>query len=228
MNLISSVFLLLLVQKISADSFTTVEIEEELPVTESSYPNRTLIKTGNELWDGILNECTESYKISCIQKNVYSYLSTNLDYKGDYRVIDEIVFKPNKVDYTKYTREANEINHEDSNDEDDLLEDSRSMKSPIEEVTEALYDKSVKFMMTHDLQLQMPDMMFDGATVKVQPRAIEGNGALVYIEMVPREIFEDEQQQQKMQKHNVESRGIKDMPKLFKKKIRELLFIFLF
>lgn len=59
-------------------------------------------------------------------------------------------------------------------------------ESPIEEVTDALYDKGVNFMMTHDLELRLPEMFFDGATLKVSPRAIEGSGALVHLDLLPK------------------------------------------
>lgn len=58
--------------------------------------------------------------------------------------------------------------------------------SPIEEVTTALREKSLKFMLTHDVNIQMPEIMFDGAIFRIEPRAIEGNGMLAKLEFVPR------------------------------------------
>lgn len=46
-------------------------------------------------------------------------------------------------------------------------------------------------MMTHDLELKMPEMLFDGATFRVTPRGFEGDGALVKLEMIPKEIDEN-------------------------------------
>lgn len=40
--------------------------------------------------------------------------------------------------------------------------------------------------MTHDVEFKLPEMMFDGAKFKISPRSIEGNGALVKIEFLPR------------------------------------------
>lgn len=59
-------------------------------------------------------------------------------------------------------------------------------ESPIEEVTDALYDKGVGFMMTHDVELKLPDMLFDGAVLKISPRSLEGSGALVHLDLQPR------------------------------------------
>ncbi|EDS33694.1 conserved hypothetical protein [Culex quinquefasciatus] len=58
--------------------------------------------------------------------------------------------------------------------------------SPIEEVTTALHDKTVKFMLTHDVNIRMPEVMFDGAIFRIEPRSIEGNGMLAKLEFVPR------------------------------------------
>lgn len=58
-------------------------------------------------------------------------------------------------------------------------------ESPLEEVTNAMYDKTRKFAMTHDIQLKLPKMMFDGAILRISPQSFEGNGALVKIELEP-------------------------------------------
>lgn len=55
----------------------------------------------------------------------------------------------------------------------------------MEEVTNAMYDKTLKFAMTHDIQLKLPQMMFDGSILRISPRSFEGNGALVHIELQP-------------------------------------------
>uniref|UniRef100_A0A182T800 Uncharacterized protein n=1 Tax=Anopheles maculatus TaxID=74869 RepID=A0A182T800_9DIPT len=47
-------------------------------------------------------------------------------------------------------------------------------------------DKSLRFMLTHDVSIQMPEVMFDGAIFRIQPRAIEGNGMIAKLEFVPR------------------------------------------
>lgn len=54
-----------------------------------------------------------------------------------------------------------------------------------------MYGKVRNFMMSHNMELQMPDMMFDGATFRITPRGFEGDGALVKLEMIPREVDEN-------------------------------------
>lgn len=59
-------------------------------------------------------------------------------------------------------------------------------ESPIEEVTDALSGKGVQFLMTHDIELKMPEILFNGATFRISPRAFDGSGALVKLELMPR------------------------------------------
>lgn len=62
--------------------------------------------------------------------------------------------------------------------------------TPIEEVTNALYDKSKRFALTHDVDLRLPEMIFDGATFRISPRSFEGNGMLVKLELIPKQFQE--------------------------------------
>lgn len=74
----------------------------------SVYQNGTF-KTGNSLWDNILNECSFKPSVSCLQKNVYSYLDESLEFNGDVNVASGMCFKKNNVDINKYSKEANII-----------------------------------------------------------------------------------------------------------------------
>lgn len=65
-----------------------------------------------------------------------------------------------------------------------------SLESPIEEVTDALYGKWRSFMMTHNLEMKMPEIMFDGATFRVTPRGFDGDGALIKLEVIPKALEE--------------------------------------
>ncbi|KAM7359225.1 DUF1676 domain-containing protein Osi17 isoform 1-T4 [Cochliomyia hominivorax] len=63
-------------------------------------------------------------------------------------------------------------------------------ETPIEEVTNALYGKSIKFAMTHDIELKLPEIMFDGATFRISPKSIEGNGVIAKLELIPKQQSE--------------------------------------
>ncbi|XP_047036100.1 uncharacterized protein LOC124641891 [Helicoverpa zea] len=156
------------------------------------YQNGTF-RTGNVLWDNILNKCTAKPTVSCLQKNVYSYLDDRLGMNGDVEVTSGVCFKKNSVDINKYSKEANTIyltgNKDDDKgrylEEENEIEDTEP-ESPFEEITDALYDKSVKFLVTHDMKLTLPDTFFQGATLRVSPRALTKTGALVHIELEPK------------------------------------------
>lgn len=72
------------------------------------YQNGTF-RTGNSLWDNILNKCSLKPSVSCLQKNLYSYLDDSLDFNGDLSVSSGVCFKKNNVDINKYSKEANAI-----------------------------------------------------------------------------------------------------------------------
>lgn len=182
---------------------------------------RTFRQSGNELWDGIINDCLYKPSFSCFQKNIYTYLDTTLKL-GDVNVTDRIQFK--KIDIDANLLEQLQNSTEEERDNEISGEETRefksgsfvltrfkcesfydyfdvvcfvfifshSLESPIEEVTDALYGKWRNFMMTHNLELKMPEILFDGATFRITPRAFEGDGALVKFEMIPKALHEVE------------------------------------
>lgn len=85
------------------------------------YQNGTF-RTGNSLWDNLLNKCTVQPSVSCVQNNVYSYLDEKLEFSGDVNVGDGVCFKKNNVDVKKYSKEANIIYLTGSSDEDRSLD----------------------------------------------------------------------------------------------------------
>uniref|UniRef100_A0A182M1A4 Uncharacterized protein n=1 Tax=Anopheles culicifacies TaxID=139723 RepID=A0A182M1A4_9DIPT len=162
----------------------------EFPVSNTSTgraSSRPMFSTGNHLWDALIADCMRKPTFACIQKNVYSFLGEQLDVEN-VNFTNRVQFLRNRVDFTKYTREANEATDGEEDNENEIP-DARSAfepTSPIEEVTTALREKSLKFMLTHDVSIQMPEVMFDGAIFRIQPRAIEGNGMIAKLEFVPR------------------------------------------
>ncbi|XP_053672140.1 uncharacterized protein LOC128722494 [Anopheles nili] len=156
------------------------------PANASSSTGRAMFSTGNRLWDALIAECMRKPTFACIQKNVYSFLGEQLEVEN-VNFTNRVQFLRNRVDFTKYTREANEPDSDDVDENE--IPDARGAfepSSPIEEVTTALRDKSLKFMLTHDVSIKMPEVMFDGAIFRIQPRSIEGNGMIAKLELVPR------------------------------------------
>lgn len=111
--------------------------------------------------------------MSCVQKNVYSYLDETLDQK-DLNVGQFVKFTSNNIDFHKYTKEANE---------NDINEEEPRSETPLDEVTDALSNKAVKFLMTHNAEFKMP-FVLNGAYLKVSPRGFEGDGVLVRLDVL--------------------------------------------
>lgn len=65
-----------------------------------------------------------------------------------------------------------------------------SAAAPIEEISNALYSKGIKFMVTHNVDVKLPEIVFDGATFRISPRSIEGNGIIAKLEYVPKTEIE--------------------------------------
>ncbi|XP_017046671.1 uncharacterized protein LOC108091812 isoform X3 [Drosophila ficusphila] len=133
--------------------------------------------SGNELWDGLVRDCYLKPDVSCFQKNVFSYLDNALDVQ-DVNVTQRLKFFRNQVDYEE----------EKEKEEHSEARAAAGAETPIEEVTSALYGKSIKFAMTHDLEVDLPEVMFNGATFRISPRAIEGNGIIAKLELIPKQV----------------------------------------
>lgn len=103
------------------DNFTQAELN-----AASNYTNpkidarqRTFVRSGNELWDSLIDECLQKPTFSCFQKNVYTYLDNTLKL-DDVNVTDRIIFKKIDIDPNTLlqlqndTEEDNEIEKEES------------------------------------------------------------------------------------------------------------------
>ncbi|EDW58511.1 uncharacterized protein Dvir_GJ14266 [Drosophila virilis] len=135
--------------------------------------------SGNELWDGLIRDCYLKPDMSCFQKNVYSYLDGALDTQ-DVNITQRLKFYRNQVQY-----EPEQQPEETANEAR-----SASPESPIEEVSNALYGKTIKFAMTHDVEVDLPEIIFNGATFRISPRSIEGNGVIAKLELIPKQLVQ--------------------------------------
>ncbi|XP_023163639.2 uncharacterized protein LOC111594534 isoform X1 [Drosophila hydei] len=135
--------------------------------------------SGNELWDGLIRECYLKPDMSCFQKNVYTYLDNALDTQ-DVNITQRLKFYRNQVQY-----ESDPEKEETTNEAR-----SASPETPIEEVSNALYGKTIKFAMTHDVELDLPEIVFNGATFRISPRSIEGNGIIAKLELIPKQLVQ--------------------------------------
>ncbi|GLH08721.1 Uncharacterized protein GBIM_13909, partial [Gryllus bimaculatus] len=130
----------------------------------------------NALWRDLIVECGASVELACVKKNVLKYLDRTVSSSGNVTLTDGVVFERNhRVWENKYERGLNE----------GVGSEGRAVGS-FEDVTDALMDKGERFLHLHDLRLQLPSAIMDGAVLRLSPRALaEGGGALLTIEPPP-------------------------------------------
>lgn len=163
------ILLVCLVSVCMVRSFSNDTIIPDIPET---YTN---ISGENVLLNSLMHECRNP-TLTCIQNSMYRYLNGVLDRNDNCQVGEFLKFTKNNASFD----ETNEIEEED---EEDI---ARSSSSPLEEVTSSLRNKAYKFMLTHDMRLQMPDTLFDGAILQLSPRHFEDNGLVAKLEFVPK------------------------------------------
>jgi hypothetical protein len=147
--------------------------------------NRTLHLYGNNpMWDGLFSDCGKRTSLTCVKRNVFEYLNRSIETDGDFPVTDSLIFtrNGNEIVENKYDRNLNSASyhhgHGTSVNDSEYFE-ARAFSS-FNSLTNALYDKGVKFIMTHDLVLQLPEMMFDGAQVRISPKGLEDDGGAMF------------------------------------------------
>ncbi|KFB51863.1 hypothetical protein ZHAS_00020019 [Anopheles sinensis] len=94
---------------------TTVEALLDTNSTTARAASKPMFSTGNRLWDALIADCMRKPTFACIQKNVYSFLGEQLEVEN-MNFTNRVQFLKNRVDFTKYTREANEEDSEDDNE----------------------------------------------------------------------------------------------------------------
>jgi len=131
---------------------------------------------------------------SCIQKNAYTYLDNAFIERDNITIFDGLILTKNNITYnTCLKRENRDDVHEnivdiDMNDcknkADEAEIEGRKFddESPLEEITNALRRKTVKFLSTRNYEIQLPQFFFEGATMKISPREIDENGALLRVD----------------------------------------------
>ncbi|XP_043266010.1 uncharacterized protein LOC122405386 [Colletes gigas] len=155
-------------------------------------------ETGNELWSGLFRDCDRSVTFSCIQKNAYSYLDNVFEERDNVTVFDGLTLTKNNLDYGTCRRKdpdpldenlvedsSRDDCREEESEEEGAEEEGREFEeeqSPLEEVTSALRRRALKFLATRDYEIQLPEFYFNGAAVKISPREIDENGALIRVD----------------------------------------------
>lgn len=145
------------------------------------YTNDTANFTDHNLWLTIIRNCKDQPSTSCLKKSIYDYLRDTLDYQGDLQFMDFVTFRKNAVNYSKLLNHTKNVNDTEELEGEDEL-------TPLEEISRSLTDNTRKFLMTHDLEIQLPETLFLGSSIKVSPRNFDSSGAEIKFEVIPRSL----------------------------------------
>ncbi|XP_047371102.1 uncharacterized protein LOC124957806 isoform X1 [Vespa velutina] len=164
--------------------------------------------TDNELWYGLLKDCDKKLTFSCIQKNAYTYLNGTFNDRNNITVFNGLTLTKNNLDYGSCRIENDQKNIDENlvdgsmkedckfkdDDDDEKQTDENDMKSdrtmdephkfPLEEITDALRQKAMKFLATRNYEIQLPKLFFEGTMMKISPRQIDDSGALVRLDFI--------------------------------------------
>lgn len=147
--------------------------------------------SGNELWDGLLRDCSARASFTCIQRNAYSYLDSAFIERDNITVFDGLVLTRNKLDYEGCSKPEVKDNLVEPEPEAESKEEPFEEQSPLEEITDALREKTAKFLATRDYTIQLPQFYFEGAAIKISPKEVDEDGALVRIDFGARALQEE-------------------------------------
>lgn len=101
--------------------------KQDLPlVNVSSLANFTtegrsrhlFVRSGNELWDGLVDDCLYKPSFSCFQKNIFLYLDKTLKL-DDVNITDRILFKKIDLNATQHEAEQDVENEIPDNEEEE-------------------------------------------------------------------------------------------------------------
>lgn len=172
-------------------------------------------ETGNELWHGLFRDCNKKVTFSCIQKNAYTYLDNVFIERDNITIFDGLTLTKNNVTYdtSPKTDNCNDVGENlvdvDTDDcrnkaaeEAELQGRKLRDESPLEEITNALRRKTVKFLSTRNYEIQLPQFFFEGATMKISPREIDENGALLRVDFGTEQVQEQGRIFKKISKEN--------------------------
>lgn len=85
---------------------------------EGRSAKRLFIRSGNELWDGLVDDCLYKPSFSCFQKNVFVYLDKTLKL-DDVNISDRILFKKIDVNASRIADELAAENEIPDGDEEE-------------------------------------------------------------------------------------------------------------
>lgn len=149
------------------------------------YTNNTANFTdNNNLWLTIVRNCEDRPSPECLKNSIHDYLKDTLDDRGDVKFTDFLTFTKNTLNYEDMNHNTGVSNDIQSSAKAEVVDD----ESPLEEISRSLKDDTRKFLMTHDLKVQLPETFFLGSALKISPRNLDSTGLEVKFEVIPKPI----------------------------------------
>lgn len=161
---------------ISIDNTTSSNHNETIDAASSARS----LPLEKSLWAALMENCKHPTML-CVERTIYTYMQNTLDHAKNVDLTSFLKFTKNYNDYGKMYRYYNDSTLIVEEDYDNPL-------SSVEKMSRAFHDKTVKFLMTHDTELELPETVFEGTTLKLSPRAFADDGILVKLDFIPREI----------------------------------------
>lgn len=97
------------------------------------------------------------------------------------QIEEDLESKPSEegsLNATKNTESAVPVNRTESEDVEESRSDNVVVRS-LHKVTDLLYDKTTAYLSSHDLHLDMPQMLFGGSRMVVSPRGFDEDGGIL-------------------------------------------------
>ncbi|XP_050430238.1 uncharacterized protein LOC126839168 isoform X2 [Adelges cooleyi] len=157
--------------------------------TTADHFNASLSASGNALWDDLLGKCDgPRTTMDCVRSRLYNYVNGTFD--GDISVTDGIRFTRNANDYEALCAGSDNgtvppagayRQARDSPSPADAEEANKVEDDHWSHVTDSLYDKGAKYLMTHDFEASVPGFLSGGpgAKVRLSPKNILPDGGVI-------------------------------------------------
>lgn len=172
-------------------------------------PSNVTESVADSVADGLLRECWSSTSFSCVQNGLRRALETQLladfyvtdsvrfvsnghkyTWEANRPQVENITENlvedevPDDEHFDKFVKALEDSEAvEEGSAPDAVSEDTESAPKSsfthVSGITDILYSRGVHYLMTHDLNVDMPEFMFGGGRVRVQPRSVEPDGGVV-------------------------------------------------
>uniref|UniRef100_A0A2S2QIQ5 Uncharacterized protein n=1 Tax=Sipha flava TaxID=143950 RepID=A0A2S2QIQ5_9HEMI len=140
------------------------------------------LSSGNGLWDDLVGKCDGPRNtMDCVRSRLYNYV--NDTFESDFNITDGIGFTRNANDYDTVCPGGNDTDAAapGSFREARASETENEVDDGWTDVTDELYKKGTKYLVTHDFEASVPSFLGGGpgAKVRLSPKRILPDGGII-------------------------------------------------